>query len=252
MAGVTQHIDWRVIDDDGTFRWGCVADHLVAEWPGILTLRATREGDLTSLEPAPGASSVLVEKVRHGAAAAFLRAQRHRYSLHASAVCRNGNALVILGDSGAGKSTLADRLCRRGYDLLADDIAAIELRPGGWHVLPSEATVWLDLDGSSSKTPSAVSDVARDPAVLRWVVLVAFDDGAPALALHDLRGADAASALFQAMVRFERSPALFERELDVVGDLVARTRMLVARRPYDVPAEIVAEALSALASKEDR
>jgi len=252
VARVAQHVDWRVVVDDRTFRWGYAAGHLIAEWPGILTLRATHGGNLMALEPAPGAPNVLVEKVRHGAAAAFLRAQSHRYSLHASAVSRNGNALVLLGDSGAGKSTLADRLCRRGYDLLADDIAAIDLRPDGWHVLPSEANLWLDLDGSSSKTPSAAPLVATEPALVEWVVLVGFDEAAPTLALRDLRGADAASALFQSLVRFERSPSVFERELEVVSDLVIRTRVLEARRPHDVPADVVAEALSALASQVGR
>lgn len=250
---MTQHVEWRVVDEGGTFRWGYLAEQLVAEWPGILTLRATPEGDLTALEVAPGASKVLVEKVRSGAGAAFLRAQRGRYSLHASAVRCNGEALVLVGESGAGKSTLADRLCRHpGCELLADDVAAIELFEGNWHVLPSEASLWLDRDGSALKSPAPPLSVAELPAPLRWVVSVALNDAAPAVTLRELRGADAASALFRSLIRFERSPALFERELAVVGGLVAQSRMLATTRSRQVRPELVAEELLAAVAEEAR
>ncbi|HVB69136.1 MAG TPA: hypothetical protein VNE67_14905 [Acetobacteraceae bacterium] len=47
-------------------------------------------------------------------------------SLHASCVCRDGAAVLLLGPPGAGKSDLALRLLARGFALVADDRVMIE------------------------------------------------------------------------------------------------------------------------------
>jgi len=85
---VTHPVEWVVSEHDGEalFRWGYSDGDLVAEWGGLLTLRATRSGELKDLRAVPGASIELVEKARNGVATAFLRAQRKQYSLHGSAV----------------------------------------------------------------------------------------------------------------------------------------------------------------------
>lgn len=48
-------------------------------------------------------------------------------ALHAAAVGRDGNAVVIPGASGAGKSTLAAWLVSQGYCYLTDEVAIIDL-----------------------------------------------------------------------------------------------------------------------------
>ena len=45
--------------------------------------------------------------------------------IHGAALERDGGAIVMPAKSGAGKTTLAAYLSRRGYDLLADDLAAV-------------------------------------------------------------------------------------------------------------------------------
>lgn len=50
--------------------------------------------------------------------------------LHAGAVVLDGGAIAISGPSGAGKTSLALALVRRGAQLLADDVVAVE-RAGG-------------------------------------------------------------------------------------------------------------------------
>ncbi|GIW51530.1 MAG: hypothetical protein KatS3mg081_0885 [Gemmatimonadales bacterium] len=58
-----------------------------------------------------------------------LLASLDREPLHASAVVRDGVAVVLAGPSGSGKSTLAYAAHRRGYFLLADESVHVQLRP---------------------------------------------------------------------------------------------------------------------------
>lgn len=56
--------------------------------------------------------------------------QRHYLLLHASAVERDGKALLMTGLSGAGKSTLAALLMARGWRLMGDEFALIDPATG--------------------------------------------------------------------------------------------------------------------------
>ncbi len=249
-----RHIDWAVVEEqDGVaFRWGYCGDELVAEWKGVLSLRATRNGELKALQPAPGAPDDLVEKARLGLVTAFLRAQRHQHALHASAVAWEGKALVCVGASGLGKSTMAERMCRRpGVRLLADDTAVIELIPGGGvRVAPSESAIWLAKRGSGAKEPVSSPRKAEQPTALVCIVSLVFDDAARALELLDLRGGDAVSALLPSLVRFEQTSSLWARELDFMGRLVSQSRLVRATRSRDIAAATVADAMLGLRMRE--
>ncbi len=52
-------------------------------------------------------------------------------TVHASAVSRNGRAVLILGASGAGKSRLALQLLALGADFLADDAVTVRASAEG-------------------------------------------------------------------------------------------------------------------------
>lgn len=54
--------------------------------------------------------------------------------LHASAVARNGRAVVLAGRSGAGKTTLTAAALVKGLSFLADDIVPIDSGGGVWPV----------------------------------------------------------------------------------------------------------------------
>ncbi|WP_157218741.1 HprK-related kinase A [Flavisphingomonas formosensis] len=56
--------------------------------------------------------------------------------LHASAVERDGRALVMTGESGAGKSTLAALLGERGWRLMGDEFALLDPASGALHPFP--------------------------------------------------------------------------------------------------------------------
>ena len=47
--------------------------------------------------------------------------------LHASAISKDGNAIVIVGESGSGKSTSCAILSKNDYNLLADDTTPISI-----------------------------------------------------------------------------------------------------------------------------
>ena len=56
--------------------------------------------------------------------------------LHGTIVAVDGMAVAFMGDCGYGKSTLAAALLARGYRVITDDLAALEMRKGRWVVHP--------------------------------------------------------------------------------------------------------------------
>ena len=62
--------------------------------------------------------------------------QRRYLLLHASAVERDGKALLMTGLSGAGKSTLAALLMARGWRLMGDEFALVDPATGLIHGFP--------------------------------------------------------------------------------------------------------------------
>lgn len=62
--------------------------------------------------------------------------QRRYLLLHASAVERDGRALLMTGHSGAGKSTLAALLGERGWRFMGDEFALLDPETGLLHAFP--------------------------------------------------------------------------------------------------------------------
>jgi HprK-related kinase A len=61
---------------------------------------------------------------------------RRHLLIHAASVERDGRALVMTGASGSGKSTLAAMLGERGWRLMGDEFALIDLDDGTIHPFP--------------------------------------------------------------------------------------------------------------------
>lgn len=57
----------------------------------------------------------------------FMRARPDLLWLHAGAVARGDEAIVICGQSGRGKSTLVTLLCESGWKLMSDDVAPVRM-----------------------------------------------------------------------------------------------------------------------------
>ena len=79
--------------------------------------------------------------------------------LHASAIATSRGAVVFMGNSGRGKSTLAAHFAKRGFRVLADDIAVIRFddagRPLAEPGLP-QFKLW----------PNSVAELGEDTAAL--------------------------------------------------------------------------------------
>ncbi|MEG8053906.1 HprK-related kinase A [Sphingomonas aerolata] len=140
--------DWRAPIDQlrGLYRdypapQDGVADYTVrlfARRPWRRWLRPSVEigGDYMLPEAAP-------LPLRHGLLAAemamnlqmALGARRHLL-LHASAVERDGRAVLMTGVSGAGKSTLATLLAARGWRFMGDEFALLDPATGLLHAFP--------------------------------------------------------------------------------------------------------------------
>jgi len=61
---------------------------------------------------------------------------RRHLLLHAASVERDGRAIVLTGESGSGKSTLAAQLGERGWRLMGDEFALLDLANGMVHPFP--------------------------------------------------------------------------------------------------------------------
>ena len=62
--------------------------------------------------------------------------QKRYLLLHAASVERDGRALILTGESGAGKSTLAALLGERGWRLMGDEFALLDLEDGRLRAFP--------------------------------------------------------------------------------------------------------------------
>jgi len=62
--------------------------------------------------------------------------QKRYLLLHAASVEKDGRALILTGESGAGKSTLAAMLGERGWRLMGDEFALLDLEDGRLRAFP--------------------------------------------------------------------------------------------------------------------
>jgi hypothetical protein len=90
-----------------------------------------------------------------GPALGLILHQRGFLVLHASVVARSGGAVAFLGKNGWGKSTIAASLHVKGYDLVADDVAAISIGPDGPSALPGfpQVKLWPEAAALLGETP---------------------------------------------------------------------------------------------------
>jgi len=106
------------------------------------------------------ASSTLEDAATYllGPVLGFLLRLRGTLALHASVVAVGGCAVALAGAAGAGKSTAAAAFARAGHAVLADDLAALDERGGGFLARPGFARVrlWDDSAAALFGSPEAL------------------------------------------------------------------------------------------------
>ena len=88
--------------------------------------------------------------------------QKRFLLLHAATVERDGRALILTGESGAGKSTLAALLGERGWRLMGDEFALLDVASGDLHPFPRA----ISLKNGAIRVMEAVAGVDRFGPVL--------------------------------------------------------------------------------------
>ncbi len=115
-------------------------------WEGVGAF-LVRNGCEMIIDPLPGIEDRIIRLFILGTSLAMLLHQRkNMIVLHASVVEISGKAVAFVGEKGAGKSTLAGTLHRRGHNLIADDILAINNSNGNIEALPGfpHLKLWPD------------------------------------------------------------------------------------------------------------
>lgn len=143
----------------------------VSDEGALLTVAGTgryliRGGEEIIVEPEEGASERNLRLFLLGSAFGVLCQQRGLLLLHANAIVADGAAHAFAGPSGAGKSTLAAHFSRRGYEVLSDDVCAIDFdgdgSPIAWPGLP-RLKLWGDALDSFGWERADL-----DPAIEGW------------------------------------------------------------------------------------
>ncbi len=164
--------------------------------------------------------------------------QRRYLLLHASAVERDGRALIMTGESGAGKSTLAALLGERGWRLMGDEFALVDPDTGAIHAFPRAISL-------KNESTALFPDVAAD----RWGPILA---GTPKGTIRHLRpNAEAIAMVDQparpALVLFPRFG--FEPAVRDVGEAELFVRLTQASTNYVTMGEEGFRALSTLVTQ---
>jgi HprK-related kinase A len=163
--------------------------------------------------------------------------QKNFLLLHAATVERDGRALLLTGESGAGKSTLAALLGERGWRLMGDEFALLDLEDGSLHPFPRAISL-------KNQAIGLFEGVAAD----RLGPLL---EGTPKGNIRHLRpAADAITRMDEparpALILFPRYDPGFERAIRPVGAAEVFVRLTQASTNYVALGERGFDALTGL------
>ncbi len=226
-------------------------------WRRILRPAVMIGGDFTIPDAAPLPLRQGLLAAEMGMNLQMALAQRRYLLLHASAVERDGRALLMTGMSGAGKSTLAALLMTRGWRLMGDEFALVDTQTGQVHAFPRLISLKNDAIGVMERAAPAARFgpllAATPKGDIRHMVPDAVAIGAmdvpaiPALLLFPTFGPIAATRIVEPAETFVRLTqastnyvALGERGFDALTRLVGA----VPARAIDYPDTATAIALA--------
>jgi HprK-related kinase A len=105
-------------------------------WRRFLRPSVAIRGDYVLPDAAPLPLALALLAAEMGMNLQMALGQKHYLLLHAATVERDGRALILTGESGAGKSTLAALLGERGWRLMGDEFALLDLESGALMPFP--------------------------------------------------------------------------------------------------------------------
>ena len=117
-------------------------DYVQAILDDIISFQAV-DGRSITFQALEHATDEALRAILLGTALATLLRQRGLLVLHACALAHNGEAIAFVGKSGGGKSTLAELFSQQGYDVLNDDVLAIDLSQDRPLVIPGYTQIKL-------------------------------------------------------------------------------------------------------------
>lgn len=181
--------------------------YLAWEEVGTFLVRGGRE---IIVDLIPNVEESIVRLFLLGAGLGMLLHQRGLFLLHASTVKMSDRAVSFMGNKGWGKSTTAGALHRRGYELMTDDVTAIDMsNPQCPMVLPGygQLKLWPESALALGNDPKMLpllhpqlekrdrlikQDVALDPVPLKQIYLLG---GGEKLAIKNLLPQQALAAV---------------------------------------------------------
>jgi HprK-related kinase A len=126
-------------------------------WRRLIRPSVAIRGDYVLPDAAPLALAHGLLAAEMGMNLQMALGQKRYLLLHAATVEKDGRALIMTGESGAGKSTLAALLGERGWRLLGDEFALLDMESGA--LLPFPRAV--SLKNGAIRVMEAEIDAAR-------------------------------------------------------------------------------------------
>jgi HprK-related kinase A len=184
-------------------------------WRRLVRPSVAIRGDFTLPDAVPMALAHGLLAAEMGMNLQMALGWRRHLLLHAATVERAGRALVLTGLSGSGKSTLAAGLGERGWRLMGDEFALLDLANGALHPFPRA----VSLKNEAIAVMEALAPADRFGPVL---------DGTPKGRIRHLRPRDEAIARMAeparpALILFPR----FDRDLAAAARPVGPAEVFV-------------------------
>ncbi|PKM94034.1 MAG: hypothetical protein CVU84_11225 [Firmicutes bacterium HGW-Firmicutes-1] len=143
-------------------------------------------GNEIIIEPLVDAENSAIRVYLLGTAFGAILFQRGRVPFHGSALSINNIGVIITGESGAGKSTVTNALIKKGYNMVTDDVAALEIdEENKLKIYPSypRQKLWIDsvrhmqidiseirrMDGTNDKFYLPVEEFCYHPIELKAI-----------------------------------------------------------------------------------
>ncbi|KOS04459.1 dephospho-CoA kinase [Paenibacillus polymyxa] len=138
--------------------------------PGT-AIYAVREGKEIEVSIFSGADPDTVRLFVLGTCMGVLLMQRRILPIHGSAVVIGGRAYAFVGESGTGKSTLAATFRQAGYQMVSDDVIAVEATASSAIVYPAYPQQKLGLDSLLQLEALRENKHARNSVMLQYTDL---------------------------------------------------------------------------------